>query len=106
MKRQRPVREFCFPFTSCLKVGFFNFLKSPCPELTWFEENGHGQVNANAFLAMLPMFYNFDEGTLLERGKEAGKEGHRERDWWENEFLLLLLFPFWQKLWTFGDNHS
>lgn len=79
MKRQRPVRGFCFPFTSCLNVQFFNFLISLCPELTCFEENGHGQVNGNTFLAMLPAFCNFDKGIILERGREKGKDRERER---------------------------
>ena len=90
MKRQRPVRGFCFPFTSCLNMGFFNFLKSLCPEVTQFEENRHGQVHGNAFLAMLPMFCNLGKGTISERGREGRKERERERE--VGEFFYY--FPY------------
>lgn len=85
-KRLRLVRRFHSLFNSCLKSGFFNFLKSLCcwtdvssREWTWTSKWRWSSSNATSFVKL---------------------ERQRERD--VGECISPLLFP----LWTFGDNHS
>lgn len=89
-KRLRLVRRFHSLFNSCLKLGFLNFLKSLCcwtdvpsREWTWTSNWRCISSNATSFVKL---------------------ERDRERE--VGEWISPLLFPLWQKLWTFGDNHS
>lgn len=88
-KRLRLVRDFILYLIPVWSWDSWIFWKVFAAELMYLQENGHEQVIGDAFLAMLPVLWNW-----RETEKEVG------------EWISPLLFPLWQKLWTFGDNHS
>lgn len=88
-KRLRLVRDFILYLIPVWSWDSWIFWKVFAAELMYLQENGHEQVIGDAFLAMLPVLWNW-----RETEKEVG------------EWISPLLFSLWQKLWTFGDNHS